>query len=423
MSSFAQKLKTNKGYQTGALITLLFTFYTLINFIFGGSSSSSETVGSGNDEYNLNELLSGSSSQSDIVKAPLHEQDLIAPFLQNKYENHNWEFLGDTLINKNQYVRLTTEKPNQSGLIQSRKPLSGDVKGFQLDFEFAIHGSAKSNGFKGDGFALFITEDKLEQGPVFGAQDYFKGLGLFFDTYRNAKKGRVFPIVSLMRGDGKTPYDKDNDGKANEIAGCSARGLYNPRNGKTTARLIYTADDGYLSFDYQIKDGEWKNCFSITDFQMPKDDRYIAFGAATGELSENVDILSFEAFKLLHNDQEITSFDSYIVQEEAENFELEYTVDNRGRRKIPTGKARVEKIRERREKLRAKLKYKQQLKNREMERQGYHISDDSNWVFFKLIWAILKYVLMSLVVFSTIWVAYTVYRVKSKKQRKVGLLD
>jgi mannose-binding lectin 2 len=24
-----------------------------------------------------------------------------------------------------------------------------------------------------------------------------------------------------MNGDGKTPYDKDNDGKANEVAGCS----------------------------------------------------------------------------------------------------------------------------------------------------------------------------------------------------------
>lgn len=26
-----------------------------------------------------------------------------------------------------------------------------------------------------------------------------------------------------MNGDGKTAYDKDNDGKANEIAGCSVR--------------------------------------------------------------------------------------------------------------------------------------------------------------------------------------------------------
>ena len=26
-----------------------------------------------------------------------------------------------------------------------------------------------------------------------------------------------------MNGDGKTAYDKDNDGKANEVAGCSVR--------------------------------------------------------------------------------------------------------------------------------------------------------------------------------------------------------
>jgi mannose-binding lectin 2 len=33
----------------------------------------------------------------------------------------------------------------------------------------------------------------------------------------------VFPYIMAMNGDGNTPYDKDNDGKANEVAGCSVR--------------------------------------------------------------------------------------------------------------------------------------------------------------------------------------------------------
>lgn len=416
--SLSYKLKTNKGYQVGALIASLFTIYTLFSFIFSGGSSVSQ------DEYDLNEILSGSSSQSDIVKSPLLDYALVKPFLQNKYENHNWDFHGDTLVNKNQYVRLTSEKPNQSGLIQSKKPLDGDIKGFQLDFSFSVHGSSKSNGLKGDGFALFITEEKLEQGPVFGSRDLFKGLGLFFDTYRNAPKGRIFPIISLMAGDGQTPYDKDNDGKANEIAGCSARGIYNPREGKVNARLIYTADDGYLSFDFQLKEGEWRNCFSITEFQLPQQEKWIAFGGETGELSENVDILSFEAFKLLHNDQPVTSFDSYINQEEEENFELEYTVDNKGRRVSgKSSKSRVERTRERREKLTAKLKYKEQLKRRELERQGYQESNDSSWVFLKLLWKVFKWLFAFIFVLLAVWIAYTFYRVKTKSKRKVGLLD
>jgi hypothetical protein len=33
----------------------------------------------------------------------------------------------------------------------------------------------------------------------------------------------VFPYIMAMQGDGHTAYDKDNDGKANEVAGCSVR--------------------------------------------------------------------------------------------------------------------------------------------------------------------------------------------------------
>lgn len=56
---------------------------------------------------------------------------------------------------------------------------------------------------------------------MFGAADKFDGLGLFFDTYKNNRPGTVFPYVMAMRGDGNTAYDKQNDGKANELAGCS----------------------------------------------------------------------------------------------------------------------------------------------------------------------------------------------------------
>lgn len=56
---------------------------------------------------------------------------------------------------------------------------------------------------------------------MFGSQDKFEGLGVFIDTYKNNRPGTVFPYVMAMIGDGKTAYDKDNDGKANELAGCS----------------------------------------------------------------------------------------------------------------------------------------------------------------------------------------------------------
>lgn len=70
--------------------------------------------------------------------------------------------------------------------------------------------------------AMWLTRQRAQGGAVFGSVDKFEGLGLFFDTYKNNRPGTVFPYVMAMRGDGSTEYDKHNDGKANELAGCSA---------------------------------------------------------------------------------------------------------------------------------------------------------------------------------------------------------
>lgn len=77
----------------------------------------------------------------------------------------------------------------------------------------------------GDGFALWLTKQRATQGPVFGSTDYFDGLGIFFDTYKNNRPGTSFPFVMAMMGDGKTSYDQAHDGKANQLAGCSVCGI------------------------------------------------------------------------------------------------------------------------------------------------------------------------------------------------------
>lgn len=84
--------------------------------------------------------------------------------------------------------------------------------------EFRIHGEGHLHG---DGMAIWLTEERAQPGKVFGFRDYFKGLGVFIDTYKNQRPGTVFPYVMAMVGNESTSYDKDHDGKENEIAGCS----------------------------------------------------------------------------------------------------------------------------------------------------------------------------------------------------------
>ena len=73
-------------------------------------------------------------------------------------------------------------------------------------------------------------------GPVFGAQDNFVGLGIFFDTYSNVKQVLLHPspipspmtrctpqshqqYVSLMLNDGTRSYNQEEDGGADKLAG------------------------------------------------------------------------------------------------------------------------------------------------------------------------------------------------------------
>jgi mannose-binding lectin 2 len=56
-----------------------------------------------------------------------------------------------------------------------------------VEFEFKVHGSAAK--IHGDGFAFWYTTESKKIGPVFGNEEFFTGLGIFFDTYPNARKG------------------------------------------------------------------------------------------------------------------------------------------------------------------------------------------------------------------------------------------
>lgn len=144
---------------------------------------------------------------------------------------------------------------------------------------------------------MWLTRSRGQIGPVFGSTDNFEGLGIFFDTYKNNRPGTVFPYVMAMVGDGKTSYDKGNDGKVNEYAGCSARGIRGAAV-PTKARLTYFQDKSLkLELQYKAED-QWILCFEKEDPPSIPSVAYLGFSAETGELSDNHDIISVQAKNL-----------------------------------------------------------------------------------------------------------------------------
>ncbi|OAX84394.1 hypothetical protein ACJ72_01226 [Emergomyces africanus] len=218
------------------------------------------------------------------------------PYLDSESGNRWFDFGGDTVIRADRYIRLTPDHQSRQGWLFSRVPLT--ATNWQIEVEFMIHGEGNLHG---DGMAIWLTKERATKGPVFGFVDKFDGLGIFFDTYKNNRASVSFPYVMAMRGDGKTAYDQANDGKANELDGCSARGLRGASI-PTKARITYFQDKS-LSVDLQYKsDFSWTPCFTIEASEEQPINvptvSYLGVSAETGELSDNHDIISINTYSL-----------------------------------------------------------------------------------------------------------------------------
>ena len=57
--------------------------------------------------------------------------------------------------------------------------------------------------------AIWFTEERGQEGPVFGSNDNWKGLGLFFDSFDNDGQ-RNNPYILAMVNDGTQSYDHES---------------------------------------------------------------------------------------------------------------------------------------------------------------------------------------------------------------------
>jgi len=240
-------------------------------------------------------LLGSATEQStlddDIKTVPLRTHSLYQPYLDTELQSRWFDWGGDTIVRADQYIRLTSDRQGQNGWLWSKLPLT--ATNWEIEVEFKIHGTGN---LYGDGMAMWITKQRAIQGPVFGSADEIEGLGIFFDTYKNNRPGVIFPYVMAMLGDGKTAYQHSNDGKDNELAGCSARGIRGASIA-TKAKLTYF-QEYYLQLELQYRnDYEWETCFNIPNVTLPQI-TYLGFSAETGELSDNHDIINVNSKNL-----------------------------------------------------------------------------------------------------------------------------
>lgn len=361
----------------------------------------------------INDMFQNKKTGVSVKRVELPKHGIQSPYLdRTTLKLENWDLSGDIIVQNGYHISLTSDGKHQSGNMFLKTPLNAES--FEMELTFHIHGSAP---LKADGFAIWFVANPLPLGDVFGAQNNFKGLGIFIDTFRNGKDGE-FPFVSAQYSPSVLFYDKHSDGMHTKMASCTAKSLLDPALGKTRMRIVHTKN-GYLSVDFNYDpdhSSEWHNCFSVMDVRLPENS-YLGLSAETGELSENVDIIESKIFALYlpDGDHFIESIDELetIMEQQAPVEEEKLSPEEK-----PTRRS-VMRLRN------AEKRIKEQARAYRLEKYG---DPDATFVrrWSARILTFLKYMLYFFLFLFVVWIIRIVLKSRKtnkRNYRSTGLLD
>ncbi|CAN3353172.1 hypothetical protein DICA3_A04412 [Diutina catenulata] len=350
-------------------------------------------------------LQSKQSGVVDITKRELTSKRLPAAF--GVPGQKDWDYFGSAIVKSNEYVRLTSEAPHQAGSVWSLKPI--EAQSFEMELTFKITSESESK-LIGDGMAVWLLNEISPIGDVFGAKNYFNGLGVMIDTYKNGKRG-VFPYVNIMVGNGGLRYDKATDGLDARLAGCSAKDVVNPKS-VTKMRLV-RLKNGYLSIDFNWNGNheQWVNCAVLEDVDLPVP-KYLGISAETGDLYETVEVLENRMYSLSKpNGEEVVSVDELQTMIEAEAPDLSAKKAQQKRKSMARLRAAEKRIK--------KANAAHRLK-------AY---GDEGATFVRRVWwriqSTVKWTVVFAVAVIAVWFAWIIVRMQRQNRRRkvTGLLD
>lgn len=219
------------------------------------------------------------------------EHSLIKPYQGAGFGVPNWDFLGSTMVTSN-YIRLTADIQSKQGAIWNKVPCR--FRNWEIQIQFKVTGTTKD--LFGDGFAIWYTRDRMQNGPVFGSKDEFSGLAIIADTYsnHNGPHNHNHPYLSAMVNNGTISYDHDRDGTHTMIGGCEVK--FRNMQHETYVAIRYENDKLTVSHDLENRRA-WAKCFSIDGVRLPTG-YYFGVSATTGELSDNHDVISIKTYEL-----------------------------------------------------------------------------------------------------------------------------
>jgi hypothetical protein len=232
--------------------------------------------------------------------------DLVNAFVGERFVE-GWHTGGAAMVHRN-FVRLTSDAQGHRGWLTNRALLS--YASWSVLVKFRVSG--QNSQLYGDGLAFWLVKAAEHvEGAVFGREDRWRGLGVFFDTFQNLDKSHhhKHPYVSAVVNDGTLhyePVDSTLHTAANakhvvpgreEGSGCSfdfrfseARDDFSVLNG-TWAHIVHDGERLKVAMRLDGSSEHWVECIDL-EMGPLEGPHHVGLSAATGDLVDNHDVLA-----------------------------------------------------------------------------------------------------------------------------------
>ena len=231
---------------------------------------------------------------------PIPEYSLGAPYPVPFQNRKTWHLSGATVSTPN-LLRLTPDKQSHKGGLWTSSAVKNIGQEWEITLRFNVWG--RGDTYFGDGFALWYSEEPSLTGKVFGARDYWKGLGILFDTYDNGNRAtQNHPFITVMYNDGTHSFVHGDGGLQQGVPACHAgfRSVFKstpsrmdpPVSQASAVKVRYR--HGRVTVDLNLHSSDtWTRCVDVENVVLPDFGYYFGVTASTGDLSDNHDIHSF----------------------------------------------------------------------------------------------------------------------------------
>ncbi|KAL4216730.1 Protein ERGIC-53 [Mactra antiquata] len=213
-----------------------------------------------------------------------------------------WEYNGDAIASDDN-IRITPSLRSKKGSVWTKSAASFD--NWSIEIVFKVTGRGRVGA---DGLAMWFTEMKGIEGPVFGSNDYWKGLGVFFDSFDNDGQGphstHNNPYIMALVNDGTKQYEHQNDGINQQLGGCMRDFRNKPFPVRAKVEYYNKVLTVFFNSGLTNNKDDFELCLRAENVELPKSG-YFGVSAATGGLADDHDVLAFLTHSLVPPGQEV----------------------------------------------------------------------------------------------------------------------